>query len=191
MNITIHIATKSYWIYATKICQLIEMSALERGTGIARRTPEYLQEKMAANKAVIALAGDDLVGFCYIETWSTGNYVANSGLIVSPKFRKQGVAKILKEAAFNHARNKYPKAKVFGITTSLAVMKINSELGYKPVTFSELTQDEAFWEGCTSCPNYSILQQNQQKLCLCTGMLAPSKEEEMRLNLTSLIIKKT
>lgn len=167
------------------------MSALERGTGIARRTPEYLQEKMAANKAVIALAGDDLVGFCYIETWSTGNYVANSGLIVSPKFRKQGVAKILKEAAFNHARNKYPKAKVFGITTSLAVMKINSELGYKPVTFSELTQDEAFWEGCTSCPNYSILQQNQQKLCLCTGMLAPSKEEEMRLNLTSLIIKKT
>jgi hypothetical protein len=92
---------------------------------------------------------------------------------------------------FNLARDKFPEAKVFCITTSLAVMKINTELGYKPVTFSELTQDDAFWGGCQSCPNYDILERNHRKMCLCTAMLAPSKveEEQMAVNLTHLIVE--
>jgi len=143
---------------------------------------------MAAGNAIIALHGEELAGFCYIEAWDHARYVANSGLIVNPKFRKNGLAKKIKAKAFNHARNTYPTAKVFGITTSLAVMKINSDLGYRPVTFSELTQDDAFWKGCQSCPNYDILQRNERKLCLCTGMLAPSKEEAMKLDLTHKIV---
>ncbi|MEL6866344.1 MAG: GNAT family N-acetyltransferase, partial [Bacteroidota bacterium] len=115
--------------------------------------------------------------------------VANSGLIVSPKFRQQGLAKAIKKATFQLARDKYPTAKIFGITTSLAVMKINSELGYQPVTFSELTPDKAFWEGCQSCPNYDILHRNEGRLCLCTGMLAPSKKEVMSFDLSHQILK--
>lgn len=184
----IAIAGEQHYEYARSICKLIEESAKQRGTGIAKRKPEYVQQKMASGNAIIALHDSDLAGFCYIEAWSHGKYVANSGLIVNPKFRKMGLAKMIKAKAFNHARATYPTAKVFGITTSLAVMKINSELGYKPVTFSELTQDDAFWKGCESCPNYDILQRNQRKLCLCTGMLAPSQEEAMKLDLSHQIV---
>ena len=187
-SFTVEIATEQHFKYAAPICQLIEESAKQRGTGIAKRKPEYVIKKMAAGSAIIALHGDELAGFCYIEAWDHARYVANSGLIVNPKFRKNGLAKKIKAKAFNHARATYPTAKVFGITTSLAVMKINSDLGYKPVTFSELTQDDAFWKGCQSCPNYDILQRNERKLCLCTGMLAPSQEEAMKLDLTSKII---
>lgn len=187
-SFTVQIATEQHFKYAVPICQLIEESAKQRGTGIAKRKPEYVTKKMKAGNAIIALHGDELAGFCYIEAWDHGKYVANSGLIVNPKFRKNGLAKKIKAKAFNHARETYPTAKVFGITTSLAVMKINSELGYSPVTFSELTQDDAFWKGCQSCPNYDILQRNERKLCLCTGMLAPSKEESMKLDLSSQII---
>ncbi|MEM6320132.1 MAG: GNAT family N-acetyltransferase [Bacteroidota bacterium] len=187
-SFTVEIATERHFPYAQPICQLIEESAKQRGTGIAKRKPEYVIKKMAAGNAIIALHNDELAGFCYIEAWDHGKYVANSGLIVNPKFRKNGLAKKIKEKAFNHARNTYPTARVFGITTSLAVMKINSDLGYRPVTFSELTQDDAFWKGCQSCPNYDILQRNFQKLCLCTGMLAPSKEEAMKVDLSHQII---
>ena len=189
MNITIQIAKAEHCIYAEEICQLMELSAAERGTGIAIRSPEYLRQKIENGRAIIALAAGVLVGFCYIETWSHGKYIANSGLIVSPNFRKMGAAKMIKKKAFDHARHSFPEAKIFGITTSLAVMKINSELGYKPVTFSELTQDEAFWDGCKSCPNYDILLRNHQKMCLCTGMLAPSKIDAMACDLTKQIIQ--
>ena len=192
MNIKIHVASAEFAHYAEQICDLIEISAKQRGTGIARRSPEYMRTKMENGNAVIALADDQLAGFCYVEVWSHGQYVANSGLVVHPDFRQQGLAKSIKEKAFNLARDKYPSARVFGITTSLAVMKINSQLGYKPVTFSELTQDEAFWNGCQSCPNFDILQRCQRRMCLCTGMLAPSKEEEeaekMKFDLAQLIL---
>ncbi len=116
------------------------------------------------------------VGFCYIETWSHGEYVANSGLIVAPKFRKSGVAKSIKEKIFKLSREKYPDSKIFGLTTGLAVMKINSDLGYEPVTYSELTQDEAFWAGCKSCVNYEILMSKDRKNCMCTAMLYDPKD---------------
>jgi GNAT superfamily N-acetyltransferase len=190
MKVSIQVACEEHSSYAEEICNLIETSARQRGTGIAKRSPEYVTKKMNAGNAVIALLGNQLVGFCYIEVWSHGRYVANSGLVVAPDFRKNGLAKAIKEKAFNLARDKYPQARVFGITTSLAVMKINSQLGYVPVTFSELTQDEEFWKGCQSCPNYDILLRCDHKMCLCTGMLAPSKEEEeMKLNLTHLILQ--
>jgi len=189
-KITIQVAGKAHYKYAQVVCDLIEESAKQRGTGIAKRKPEYVKEKMETNKAIIALQGAELVGFCYIETWGHGNYVANSGLIVNPKYRKQGIARRIKKIAFDHARNKYPKAKVFGITTSGTVMAINSDLGYRPVTFSKLTQDEEFWKGCQSCPNYDILERNERSKCLCTGMLAPSKEEEeaMKFDLSHKIL---
>lgn len=158
--------------YAQEICNEMAESAKARGTGIARRTPEYLQQKMEEGKAVIAFANDGRwAGFCYIECWSHGAYVANSGLIVSPEFRKSGLARHIKKKIFELSRTKYPDAKIFGLTTGLAVMKINSELGYEPVTYSELTQDETFWQGCKSCVNYEILMSKGRKNCLCTAMM--------------------
>ncbi len=179
MNIDLFIANETLVPFAKVICDLIESSAKIRGTGIARRKVSYIEQKIASGNAVVALKGEQLVGFCYIEIWSHGEYIANSGLIVHPDFRKLGLARKIKAKAFDLAREKYPDAKVFGITTSAAVMKINTDLGYRAVTFSELTQDETFWKGCQSCPNYDILQRNKQRMCLCTGMLAPSKNEAL------------
>src|SRR5689334_4471972 len=152
-------------------------SAAARGTGIAKRSPDYIDQKIDEGKAVIAITDhNEWVGFCYIETWSHGEYVANSGLIVAPEFRKSGVAKSIKQKVFNLSREKYPEAKIFGLTTGLAVMKINSDLGYEPVTYSELTQDEKFWAGCKSCVNYDILMSKERKNCLCTAMLYDPKD---------------
>ncbi|WP_228852497.1 GNAT family N-acetyltransferase [Aegicerativicinus sediminis] len=175
---TIVIADKSHCIYADIICQTIAESASVRGTGIAKRTPEYVIKKIENGNAVIALDGDKFVGFCYIETWGHGKFVANSGLIVHPDYRGQGVAKQIKHKVFQLSRTKYPEAKVFSITTGLAVMKMNTELGYKPVPFSELTDDQSFWDGCQSCKNYDVLQRTEQRLCLCTGMLYDPKVQE-------------
>jgi hypothetical protein len=170
------VATPEDKIYAKIITDEMESSAMARGTGIAKRSPEYVAQKMDEGKAVIALSKEGAwVGFCYIETWE-GEYVANSGLIVSPEFRKSGVAKAIKHRIFQLSREKYPEAKIFGLTTGLAVMKINSDLGYEPVTYSELTQDEKFWGGCKSCINYDILMSKDRKNCLCTAMLYDPKD---------------
>ena len=182
-DFTIVVANESHAPYAQQICDLIEESARVRGTGIAKRDPEYIKKKLVSGHSAVALDGDKLVGFCYVETWGHGNYVSNSGLIVDPEYRKHGLARAIKKEAFDLARNLYPDAKVFGITTSGPVMKINTELGYMPVPFSELTQDDTFWKGCSSCPNYAILQAKERKMCLCTGMLAPSKNEELRMKI--------
>lgn len=177
LNFIIRNAVPADHIYATTITAEMESSAKARGTGIAQRTPEYIIEKINEGKAVIAVTPEgDWVGFCYIETWGHGEYVANSGLIVAPAYRKSGVAKAVKQQAFNLSRTKYPDAKIFGLTTGLAVMKINSDLGYEPVTYSELTQDDAFWAGCKSCVNYEILMSKDRKNCMCTGMLYDPKD---------------
>ena len=162
--------------YATVITDEMASSAKARGTGIAKRSPEYVAKKIEEGKAVIAHAADGTwVGFCYIEAWQHGQFVANSGLIVSPEFRKSGIAKKIKQTIFQLSREKYPNAKLFGLTTGLAVMKINSELGYEPVTYSELTDDEEFWAGCKSCVNYEILMSKDRKNCMCTAMLYEPK----------------
>ncbi|MDP2542124.1 acetyltransferase (GNAT) family protein [Tenacibaculum lutimaris] len=173
------IADQSHSKYAEIICQTIDEAALVRGTGIAKRKPEYIITKLENGNAVIALDGDKFAGFCYIEAWSHGKFVANSGLIVHPDYRGIGLAKQIKKVVFEHSRAKFPNAKIFSITTGLAVMKLNSELGYKPVTFSELTEDQSFWNGCQTCKNYDVLQRTQQKMCLCTGMLYdPNKKPQ-------------
>ncbi|MEM7296798.1 MAG: GNAT family N-acetyltransferase, partial [Bacteroidota bacterium] len=156
---------------ADEICHLIELSAQQRGTGIAKRTSEYILQKIDEGKAIIALSGQELVGFCYIESWSDKRYVANSGLVVKHSYRSTGIATKIKRKAFEHSKNLFPKAKLFGLTTSLPVMKINSELGYIPVTYGELTQDKQFWDGCKSCVNYEILQSKNKSNCMCTAML--------------------
>ena len=170
------VANIAHLDYTDELCKLYEESAKKRGTGIAKRDPKYIQEKILQEKAIIATTSkNELAGFCYIETWQGKDYVANSGLIVKEEYRKFGLAKRIKKFVFNYTSTKFPNAKIFGITTSLAVMKINSDLGYKPVTFSELTQDDAFWSGCKSCINYDVLTRTERKNCLCTAMLYDPK----------------
>ncbi len=170
-NISVVFALPEHATHAERICNLIYESALQRGTGIARRSNEYISAKITGGKAVVALDGDKLVGFSYIECWGHGDYVATSGLIVDPDYRHLGLAARIKEKTFELARQRFPYAKIFSITTSLPVMKLNSRMGYKPVTFSELTDDDEFWKGCEGCVNYDILQRNNRRMCLCTGML--------------------
>ena len=171
-HIIVRVATPDDIHYSNTITKEMESSAEARGTGIAKRSPEYVELKMQEGKAVIAVTDKgEWVGFCYIEAWSHGKFVANSGLIVNPAFRGHGVAKSIKKKIFELSREKYPESKIFGLTTGLAVMKINSELGYEPVTYSELTDDEEFWKGCRSCVNFDILTMKERKNCLCTAML--------------------
>ena len=178
MNISIVIAGEEHYKFAQQIVDTMYESAIQRGTGIAKRTPEYIVAKMEHKDAVVATVDGNFAGFCYIESWSHGKFVANSGLIVHPDYRNLGLAKKIKERVFNYSQEKYPGAKIFGITTGLAVMKINSELGYKPVPFSELTDDPSFWKGCSGCNNYDILQRKDYKMCLCTGMLYDPAEKK-------------
>ena len=179
MKVDVIVANESHLDYAEKVCELIYNSAQERGTGIAKRSPEYIKEKIRDGKAVIAVAEDGtLAGYSYIETWGHTKFVANSGLIVAPEFRKTGLARRIKHMTFELSRKMFPYAKIFSITTGLAVMKINSDLGYKPVPFSELTNDEEFWRGCEGCRNFDILQRNNYKMCLCTALLYDPKKEE-------------
>ncbi|MDL1913487.1 MAG: N-acetyltransferase [Bergeyella sp.] len=172
MSFNVGIASEEDARHIPDILREMEISAKERGTGIARRTAAYIREKISENKVIIATSGNgEWAGFCYIEIWDDKEYVANSGLIVSRKYRNSGLASLIKEKTFSHSRKYFPKAKIFGLTTGLAVMKINSKLGYVPVTYSELTQDEVFWQGCKTCVNYDILMSKNKKNCMCTAML--------------------
>ncbi|MFA6676094.1 MAG: GNAT family N-acetyltransferase [Bacteroidales bacterium] len=183
-NIVITVANASHMKYTQEINDTIDLASKARGTGIARRTDEYINKKLKEGKAIIALDGDKFVGFNYIETWEHKKFVANSGLIVKKEYRGLGLAKRIKQASFNLSRQLYPNSKIFGLTTGLAVMKINYELGYRPVTFSELTDDEAFWKGCKSCVNYDVLSRTNKTRCLCTGMLYdPAWEKEFPIHM--------
>ena len=176
-DFNVMVASEEHTQFAQAICDEMAESAKARGTGIAKRTAEYVANKMRQGKAVVAFHKDGTwAGFSYIESWGHGNYVANSGLIINPKFRKLGLAKAIKTKTFFLSLKMFPGAKLFGLTTGMAVMKINSELGYRPVPFSELTDEDAFWKGCQTCVNYDILQRTGRKMCLCTGMLYDPKE---------------
>lgn len=171
-NVRVIVADETHLSYVDEILETINAAARVRGTGIAKRSPEYVRQKMLEHKAVIAL--DDqgrFAGFSYIESWSNRRFVANSGLIVAPAFRGIGLAKRIKQRIFELSRQMFPHAKIFSLTTGAAVMKMNFELGYRPVTFDELTSDTAFWRGCESCVNYDILQRNGGHKCLCVGLL--------------------
>lgn len=175
-NIEVMVADRQHERYVETILSTITAAAKDRGTGIAKRTPEYVITKMREAKAVIALDGERFVGFSYIETWGNKHYVTTSGLIVHPDYRGLGVAKRIKDVTFTLARLRWPKAKVFSLTSGAAVMQMNTQLGYKPVTFADLTDDEAFWRGCEGCVNVDILKRTGRKYCICTGMLYDPEE---------------
>ena len=164
--------------YVDTLCQWYEESAKQRGVGIAKRDPKYLMKKMGSGNAIIAFVDDQLAGFCYIETFEDEKFVVNSGLIVNTQMRKEGLGRAIKHAVFKLSRSKYPQAKLFGITTSGPVMKMNTDLGYRPVAFPELTQSDDFWKGCSSCKYYPILEENQRRMCLCTGMVYDNLNDE-------------
>lgn len=175
-GIEVLVADISHEKYVDTILQTIAAAAKVRGSGIASRTHEYLATKMRERKAIIALKADEFAGFCYIESWEDKHYVANSGLIVVEKFRGHHLATRIKKAAFTLSRLRWPNAKIFGLTSSGAVMRINTMLGYVPVPFAELTQDDEYWKGCGTpehpcCINYDVLARTKRKYCVCTGML--------------------
>ena len=185
----LEVSSEKHLVYVDEIIFVLYDSAKKRGTGIAKRSSEYLGKKISEGNSIIAIDENGTwAGFCYIETWTNGEYVANSGLIVSPQFRNRGLATQIKERIFQLSREKYPNAKIFGLTTGMAVMKINSSLGYKPVIYSELTQDEQFWNGCKNCVNYDILMMKERKNCLCTAMLfvPENLDQEKKKNLESI-----
>ena len=175
-GVQVFVAGPEHEVYVDTILQTIADAAKVRGTGIAKRTHEYLATKMKEAKAVIALSGDRFAGFSYIETWGNKQYVTTSGLIVHPEFRGLGVAKKIKDMTFSLARTRWPHAKIFSLTSGAAVMKMNTELGYQPVTFADLTDDEAFWRGCEGCVNVDVLHRTGRKYCICTAMLYDPEE---------------
>ena len=178
-GIDITIANTSHEKFVDEILETISAAAKVRGTGIAKRTHEYVAQKMKEGKAIIAIADGEFAGFCYIESWGNRQYVANSGLIVKDKFRGHGLARRIKQRAFRLSREMWPSAKLFGLTSGGAVMKINTELGYVPVPFSDLTDDEAFWRGCEGCVNHDVLMRTERRYCICTAMLYdPAKHGE-------------
>jgi len=181
-QIDVMVADSSHEVYVDIILDTIEAAAKVRGTGIAKRTHEYLAQKMREGKAIIALHEEEFAGFCYIESWGNKQYVANSGLIVVENFRGRGLAKRIKKAAFTLSRLRWPNAKLFGLTSGGAVMKINTELGYVPVPFSDLTNDEAFWRGCEGCCNHDVLLRTDRKYCICTAMLYDPEKHNKKGN---------
>lgn len=188
-GIIIQIASAKHLTYISKILSTVEAAAKVRGTGIAKRTPEYLEQKIKEGKCIIALSQDEFAGFCYIESWGNKKFVANSGLIVVDKFRGHGLARRIKENAFALARAMFPEAKVFGLTSGAAVMAINTGLGYKPVTFAQLTDDEAFWRGCQGCVNYDVLMRTERRYCICTAMLFDPEKAKDTKEVKSIIKK--
>ena len=180
-DIDVMVADESQEKYVDKILETIEDSAKVRGTGIAKRSHDYVAQKMREGKVIIALNGDDFAGFTYIESWGNKQFVATSGLIVADKYRNQGLARRIKHASFQLARLRWPKAKIFSLTSGSAVMKLNTELGYFPVTFADLTDDEAFWRGCNGCSNYDVLMRTQRRYCICTAMLFDPADERCLL----------
>lgn len=188
MKFTILEAGEQHLGFANQICLEMETSAMQRGTGISKRSPGEIIQKILARKAVIAFGPNgEWAGFCYIESWEGGKFVSNSGLIIAPPFRKQGLARAIKRKIFKLSRKKFPEARVFGLTTSAAVMKINSEMHYEPAVYSEITSDDSFWEGCKSCVNYHILQSKERRNCLCTAMVfdpAQPKQDKQAYLLT-------
>ncbi|MCH5310429.1 MAG: GNAT family N-acetyltransferase [Prevotella sp.] len=175
-EIEVLVADATHEKYVDVILKTIEEAAQVRGTGIAKRTHEYVATKMREAKAVIALQGEKFAGFSYIETWGNKQYVTTSGLIVHPDFRGMGLAKRIKDMTFSLARTRWPHAKIFSLTSGAAVMMMNTQLGYQPVTFAELTDDEAFWRGCEGCVNHDVLMRTGRKYCICTGMLYDPEE---------------
>jgi GNAT superfamily N-acetyltransferase len=180
-RIQVVIAGPAHIKYVYPILKEMEASAKVRGTGIAKRSPQALCKKIYEGRAVIALAENgDWAGFSYIESWSDGEFVSNSGLIVNPIYRGAGVATAIKREIFELSRRLYPGAKIFSITTGAAVLRLNHQFGFEPVTYEQITRDGRFWDQCKHCVNHAVLESQGGKRCLCTAMLyRPAAEKKV------------
>ncbi|WP_225976288.1 GNAT family N-acetyltransferase [Mucilaginibacter ginsenosidivorax] len=171
-RIIVRTAIPADMVFADQIIREMESSAIARGSGISKRSAASVIEKIDAGKAIVAITQNgEWAGFSYIETWDDEKFVSNSGLIVSPKHRNNGIASQIKTQIFELSRSKYPAAKIFSITSGLAIMKMNTKLGFVPVTYTEVTRETRFWDSCKSCVNYDVLQSKNRCNCLCTAML--------------------
>jgi GNAT superfamily N-acetyltransferase len=171
-SVIIRIAVRADVKYIYQILEAMKSSAHQRGAGISHRPVQYLCRKIYEGKAVVAVTdGGQWVGFSYLEAWSQNAFVSNGGLIVDPGHRGKGVASLIKKMIFDLSRKLYPAADIFTITTGAAVLKMNSDLGFRPVTFSQVTSDNGFWNQCNACVNYSILESKNRRMCLCTAMI--------------------
>ncbi len=187
-DFTVLIANPTHTKYAEEICIEMAESATKRGTGIAKRDPKYVAKKMEEGKAIIAFHRDGRwAGFTYIESWEGEKYVANSGLIISPPFREIGLAKVIKRKAFALSVHRFPGSTLFGLTTGFAVMRINNQLGYKPATYAQLTEDDKFWKGCESCINHHILVEKERKNCLCTAMIFNPANDKLAFDIDEVL----
>lgn len=169
--ITVEVASEKHIPYIKDILAAIYEASKVKGNSIVMRDPDYLAVKMKEGKAVIALSGDDFAGFCYIECWQDEQFVANSGLIVKPEYRGQHLATRIKEKIFEVSRTMFPNVCIFSITKSQAVIKMNTALGFRQVSYDQLTTDPKFWKGCDTCPHFQELLSNGYKSCQCTGLL--------------------
>lgn len=158
--------------FVQNIITEIEKASKIKGTGICKRDPALIIQKITEGNAVIAVTRSGTwVGFCYIQAHDDGRFVSSCALVVSPCFRKLRVATRIKKHVLALAKNKYPAAKIFGLTTSPAVMQINKELQYEEVSYDAITQSDSFWQSCRSCENYHTLLTNEGKKCLCKAMM--------------------
>ena len=173
MNLLIKAGDKGDLKFVNEIVELIEKESQVIGAGFAVRTPEYIEDKIRNGLSVVACDrfSGEFIGFIYLETWQHNKYVANSGLVVAEKFRGKGVGTKLKQKAFELSRKLFSDAKLLDLTTSLAVIKINSELGYEPVEYADLTSDDDFWMECETCMYYDVLVRTRRSNCLCEAML--------------------
>lgn len=170
-DFTVKTADCNHHKYIPDILEAIYDASKVKGNSIVMRDPAYLAKKMDEGKAVIATQGDKFAGFCYIESWESERFIANSGLIVKPEYRGLGLASRIKKTIFDICRTMFPDAKIFSITKSQAVIKMNTRLGFMEVPYSELTVDPKFWKGCDTCPHYQTLLDNGMQNCECHGLL--------------------
>lgn len=165
------VSNENHTPFAREIELLFEQVTNEKSIGINLKKGQYIGEKIIKGDAIIATKQGRLAGFCYLRNRNNDDYVSISGIVVVPQFRRLGLAKMMIEEIFQVARKKYPKAKLFSLTTSPEVMRINSIHGYKTVNYSKLSTSNKFWAECSDCLNYNFLQKNNNTRCLCSAML--------------------
>lgn len=172
MYFEVTVATEAHIIYIKDILAAIYEASQVPGNSIVMRDPDYLALKMREGKAVIALCDDgSFAGFCYLECWQDEQFLANSGMIVKPEYRGQGLATRIKQEIVRVCHEMFPDAAIFGITKSEAIKKISLRLGFEEVPYTEITTDPKFWKGCDTCRHYDELLANGGRSCHCTALI--------------------
>ncbi len=178
--ITVRIATKKDYCYAEIISKELNTSAANRGVQIKNRTPKYILDKMETGLAIVAINSEteEWIGFSTLEVWEHEQFVANTGLIIAPKYRGHGFSMLIKSKLFELSRQKYPKAKIFSLTGNPNIIQINQTLGFTTVPFSTILNDNLFLTGCNSWVNYSeIMRHSSGHVAMVYAPIAESQKE--------------